>query len=595
MWTNLKTVFGIDLRALALFRVMLGLYVVVDLLNRWPHLRALYTDYGILSRAESMAFSNPARWSLLYLNGSPWMAHFFFAALLVAAFCLMIGYRTRIATFVCWVLVISITNRNLLVLQGDDDLSCILLFWGLFLPLGARFSIDDALRKEHEAPQDANTRRSHDYFSVATVAMLLQVSYVYIFGAFLKTGPEWTQNHDAVYYALSADSVSTALGGWLAGQGWLIQPLTRSVYWLELLMPFYIFSPVFFKPVRLIGLIALVGMHLGFAIFLSVGLFPLASIASLTLLVPAYAFDWAEKRWEGSNALTPWTLYYDDGCGFCRKTCLILRSFSMPYETRILPAQSDPVAGPILERETSWVVKDSAGELHTKWSALMLVLEQSPLTWLKAKIWGLLPQSAGNRIYGAIGDGRGALSGATAFFLPHRPLWTGLATPLAVVVIALTVFVFVWNVDRDPKVVLELPQSAERFAKAIRINQRWGMFAPSPIKLEGWYGFEGTLSDGHKIDLWTGEHGFPPADAPQDIHAWNKDYRWRKYFTRLHKKAYAPQRKNLARYWCRQEWTDKEGSPARLKKVKMIYYGRYTQPDNRPDRLKTFLLYNKSC
>ena len=36
--TPLKTVFGIDLRSLAAFRVMISLYIIADVVNRWEFL-----------------------------------------------------------------------------------------------------------------------------------------------------------------------------------------------------------------------------------------------------------------------------------------------------------------------------------------------------------------------------------------------------------------------------------------------------------------------------------------------------------------------------------------------------------------------------
>lgn len=595
MWTNLKTVFGADLRTLALFRIMLGVYVIVDLCNRWPNLTALYTDQGVLSRVEAIAYNHPVRWSLLYISGAPWVIHALFAVLFVAALCLIIGYRTRIATVVCWLLVISVTNRNLMVLQGDDDLSCVLLFWAMFLPLGARFSFDDALRAEHEAPQTGQSARSHAYFSVATIAALLQVSYVYAFGAMLKAGPEWHETYDAVYYALSAEGVSTSLGEMLLGFKGLLGPVTQSVFWLELLMPLYIFSPLFFKVLRPVGLALLVAMHIGFALFLSVGLFPLASIASLTLLVPGLCWDWLEARWNKRRPDGQWALFYDDGCIFCRKVCLILRSFCLPYGTTIMPAQGHAVAGPILEAENSWVVQTPSGELLRKWDALCTVLKQNPVTWIKGAVLAAIPTSLGVRLYDIIGENRLRLGALTGVLLPHRNVSAALSGPVSTLVVVAAVFVFVWNVDQDPDVVLELPDAAEDMAKFLRLNQRWGMFAPSPIKLDGWYGFEGTLQNGAKVDLWTGAPGYPPVRAPEDLRGWNKDYRWRKYFTRLHRKDFTRQRANLARYWCKQSWTDRDGNVQELARAKMTFYGRYTQPDFRPDRYKEFLLYNREC
>jgi hypothetical protein len=71
----------------------------------------------------------------------------FFQALLfgiaaVAALAMLVGYRTRLAVFVVWVLVLSIQVRNPFLDSSADDLLRLLLFWAMFLPLGAYWSVD---------------------------------------------------------------------------------------------------------------------------------------------------------------------------------------------------------------------------------------------------------------------------------------------------------------------------------------------------------------------------------------------------------------------------------------------------------------------
>lgn len=595
MWTSFKTVFGIDLRTLALFRILLGVALVCDVINRWPYAAALYSDHGVWPRQAAMVFNAASRWSLLYISGGVWLVYALFVGLILAGLALIYGYRSRLAAAIAWVLFASLANRNLIIQQGGDTLLCLLLFWSMFLPLGARFSIDDAMRSEHARVEAQTQPRSHSFFSAGTAALLLQASYVYVFGALLKNGSFWTQDHSAIYYALSLESIARPLGEWFAAQfNGLLGPLTAYVYWLELLMPLYMFTPLFFLLFRSAGLFLLVAMHVGFAVLLNVGLFPLISIVSLSAFLPGAAWDAMARRWQGA-ARPGWTLFYDEGCSFCRKTCLLLRSFCLPYETRILPAQSDPIAGPILERETSWVVRSPSGQQETKWAALLLVLHASPLLRIKAWLAGLVPQAAGNRLYAAIGENRLALGTLTSRLLPHRPLQEALGPWASKAVMLLAAFVFLWNVSQSPDSGLVLPQSVEAAAKGMRLRQKWGMFAPNPAALEGHYVFEGRLADGSLIDLWTKQPGLVSTQPPEDFRAWLKDYRWRKLFERIHRKRYTLARIKVAEYWCKQTWQNAKGEDQTLAHVKMTFYGRYTQPDGRPDRQQTFKLYNKAC
>src|SRR5205085_1218693 len=94
-----------------------------------------------------------------------------------------------------WLFLVSLHARNPMVLDAGDALLASFVFWAMFLPLGAAFSVDRALDPSREPPP----RR---VFSAATVAVLLQVAILYWFTAALKTGPEWRSEGSAVYYAL---------------------------------------------------------------------------------------------------------------------------------------------------------------------------------------------------------------------------------------------------------------------------------------------------------------------------------------------------------------------------------------------------------
>lgn len=92
-------------------------------------------------------------------------------------------------------------------------------------------------------------------------------------------------------------------------------------------------------------------------------------------------------------------------------------------------------------------------------------------------------------------------------------------------------YVCVWNLD-DVAVVRPagglLPAPLRWFGYLFRVDQHWGMFAPSVFKDDGWYILEGTTADGHRLDL---NRGGASADyaKPASIVALFKNDRWRKY------------------------------------------------------------------
>lgn len=65
-----RTVFGIDLRTLALFRILLGSYILLDLLLRARDLTAHYTEFGVMPREVQLGCLADWSWSIHLLNGS---------------------------------------------------------------------------------------------------------------------------------------------------------------------------------------------------------------------------------------------------------------------------------------------------------------------------------------------------------------------------------------------------------------------------------------------------------------------------------------------------------------------------------------------
>ncbi len=573
-----KYVFSIDLRTLGLFRIALSVALLFALFVLLPDIGAFYTDQGVLPRADAVHFLNERRFSLLMANGSYWFAALFFLIGIAAALCLLVGYRSRLSAFVAWIVFVSIVNRNTLIYQGGDSLLPLLLFWAMFLPIGARFGIDGALDKTRN-PQPA------PYFSVATIGLLLQVIYVYVFGALLKTSPQWVSDGTAIYYALHLDTFATPLGHWFRQFGGAMQALTIYVWWLELLAPLLMFAPVWTDRLRLMGQALLISMHIGFRLFLNIGHFYLASIASLLTFTPRLFWEVMDRRY-WSEDQRKITVYYDAPCTFCFKVCLILREFFLPNTVRILEAQSDPEIGAILERDFTWVVTDAAGNRHTHWDALTFVTNQSlilkPVGWV---VWAIGAIGLGNRLYTTIGNSRDALGAITATALPFRASVFKLGPIRSALLGFLVAVCFVWNVKEQTgaqNLPVAIPKPVDAAVHFLHLRQRWAMFAPHPHMRDAWPVIEGTTLDKQTVDVYKLALGAPSTEKPRYISHHFESYRWRKYLNRI---FYRGDKQKLsilyAKYLCRR-WDDAFGGRQSLKRLTITLNEARTQPGFKP-------------
>lgn len=431
IWAVVRRPFTLDLRALALLRMGMAAIVLLDLGIRSTDLEAHYSNLGVLPLAPLLDHTwTPYQFSLHTTSGL-WQVQavlFLLAAGLAGA--LLLGYHTRLATVASWVMLVSLQNRNTLIGQGGDDLLRLLLFWGIFLPWGRVWSWD---ARRQPPPERL------DYASAATVAYVVQLALLYWCTALLKSGPEWTHEGTALYYALSLDQLLLPVGRLLYPHPELLRFLTFATWYTELLLPFALFIPVGVRWWRLLVIGVLFAFHLGISLTLYVGLFFSINIVSVLGLLPPLALDWLAPR------LTPYAARVQRWHGR-------LPRWQAPWRLRI----------------------ERTRPAHPR----------------------------------------------------TRPLLRQLREAL---VVSMLFYVCWWNLDDVAGAGHRWMSEPTRWLGYLfRLDQHWGMFAPSVFKDDGWYVLEGTTRTGQVIDL--NRNGAPVSYAkPAAIVSLFRNDRWRKY------------------------------------------------------------------
>ena len=283
MIRTLQEMLSLDLRSLALFRIGLGIVIIADLIYRAFDLAAHYTDFGVLPRGALISeFMNTWQWSAHLINGERLFIEGLFLLAGIFAFLLAVGYKTRMSTVLSWLLLVSLHNRNPMVLQGGDEVLRMLLLWSCFLPLGARFSVDSA---------HLPTQKSHSVFSAGTAGYFIQIALIYIINALLKTGRQWLPDGTAVFYALSIDAFRTGFGAFLL----LFPQALKIVSWA--IRPWY-FAGIFLLflsfrnfGLRIFTIAAFMSMHILFGLSMVLGTFTPIMICAFLPFIPAKAWE----------------------------------------------------------------------------------------------------------------------------------------------------------------------------------------------------------------------------------------------------------------------------------------------------------------
>jgi hypothetical protein len=285
---SLARVVGIDPRGLAALRIGLGTTLLADLLLRTDHFGALYTDAGAFPRRLLDPWLRETIFPFHLWSGSFGWPGLLWLLAVAAAVAMIAGWHTRLASATSWVLLVSLQVRNPLVLNFGDAILRMALFWAMFLPLGARWSLDASRNPSRTMTAERPVA------SVASAAYLLQICFVYFFTALLKSGSDWRETGLALYYALNLDYFATPLGVWIRHSIPLTILMTRSTLVLESIGPLALLAPIWW--LRSAAVACFLALHLGIAASFDLGIFPWVDVVVLLPFLPPRIWDEFERR-----------------------------------------------------------------------------------------------------------------------------------------------------------------------------------------------------------------------------------------------------------------------------------------------------------
>jgi predicted DCC family thiol-disulfide oxidoreductase YuxK len=589
---RLTETFDIDLRSLALLRATLGAVLLCTLLSALGEAAVWWSDAGVLPRSALVADPSPFRFSLHLANGEPWFITTLLTVQAVLALMFTLGSHTRSAGALSFLLWISLLNRNPMLDGTGELLLACLLFWSIFLPMGARWSIDAALSAE-PPPQSAAHR------SPAAAALMLQVLIVYFCTALLQSGPAWT-THQALGQLLSLDHQVTAVGAWMAQWPGLNALLDRAIGAILLLAPVLILLSGLHRGLRRVGLIALALLQLGAIICLQLGMLPWLALFALAAFVDSGVWD-AATRWHQRRHPGPLSIYYDKECRFCASMCLLLREFLILPQASIAAAQDTARARTLMQANNSWVVIDADEQAYLKWAAFTILLRRSPLFgWLWPLVKASVLDAPGSRLYDFVARHRARFARITLPLLPPRSVnWSSgvIRQRLALFAGALMLGGALSTLGAMPSA---LAAGLNPILKILHLEQSWTLYAPAPPEVSGWLVVTGRRADGREVDVLHPQREAPSFEPPPRTDPGAPDLRWRSYHDRLRDPAHAAQRGLYASYLCRR-WNDREAAPdqarqgQRLVSVKMIYMLQYPTGTTANSRIEQQVLWRQGC
>ena len=610
MLGNLKEFYlRIDLRSLGLFRIVFGALLIYDWCVRWPNIEAFYTSFGVLPiDAPLPRAGDEFHFSMLDRFTTAPMVRAFFLLGLIAYVGFLVGYRTKLSHILAFVVFVSVSNRNILIRHGGDVVTLTMLAWALFLPLGKRFSLDaviEAMRKgvdlrkrkiveaavpggpagrRETAAKPPGTAASPTLSppSLAAFVIVCQIVLIYLMTAYAKCGTEWFDG-TALWYALQLDQFATPLGKWLADQPLpALKALTHATLWMEYCALLFLL-PIAQPLVRRVVMVCLTLLHLGISATMSIGSFPFVMIATYSLLLlPA---DWERIRRAALRWSRPVIVYYDDTCGFCYRSAQLLRIADQANYIHFIGNTDRSAFEHDLsqsEVDASIVVFDRATQAKTTRAAGMAaILRALPLPFHVFRViaWPGL-RSVSNVVYDWVARHRYRFSAWLGFQacglerVPQEasketdaapvPTWQPFlrrAADVVVAVLFVCVLVDSYNLNvtgcAGTKKIHE-PRWMQAIIQFPQLVHDWQLFAPYPMKDDGWWVIDGVTLSGQRVDPLTGSP--PTFDRPSNLSS-RFNAAWRKYLYRIWLRDFSSYRLYFGRFVTRKHHREHPDDP----------------------------------
>ena len=594
----------VNSRPLSIFRIFFAGLLLKNAIYSIPLATEFYSDAGYVPRSALWdGLARTSRFSIMDAMPYSWMAIIFFSIWAGVALSLLVGNRTKLMVIINFVIVLSIHERNVYILNGADTVIRVLSFWMLFLPLGDHYSVD-ALRKRlslYRRSRNIEDLRVKNNVSTTFAFPLrifqLQIAIIYLFSFIEKLPGDAWKTGDAIYYTLQLKSLTLPTGDIFLDISplWLMSGLSYFTLFVEVTFIILVFFPLGQPVLKVLALVLGMFLHLGIALTMSIRDFSLVMVISYIVF-----FDSSWITAIGRNLRL--TL---------GKSRLVLPSMNSPMWLVIACTRQSDVdidynsSSNDTEYDT-WEVSSEDGGFYTglsAWNRLASYFSVGKLViWIlkfdvaRVLIWRLM----GNWVRGMLLPSPEFENNELANRKSGHDIWysdikqVNTITMVSVFMVATIWYNISYSLDIDElDMILPIPEPVANTVRFVGLWQRWNLFAPYPRTTDGWIVVPGKFEDGTTFDLRTGDS---IVDDMQRWY-WGSNVRWKKYESNMSRKNYHPLKFAWGARYCRYynvQLDMDEGN--RLATLELQYrYRRSHEPGSEPNPYETRVLWKHWC
>jgi len=257
---------------LGIVRIAFGALMIIWTLWMFRGLSVGMGQRGVIPKPPERPFI----WGVFHSFTSDEALLFGWFVLLGAAIALCVGWHSRLAAILVFVLVLSLERRNPAIFNGGDALLRIEALFIALAPCGAALSLDQR-------------RRTGSFFSAQAISpwalrlLQVQLSIVYLSTVVMKLGGETWQNGTAVHYSLNQhDLHSVVASSWITQNLLLSNALTWGTLVIEIALGVLVWNRRW-RPWVLAGGVIL---HLSISMTIQVGFFTWVTFILYLAFIP---------------------------------------------------------------------------------------------------------------------------------------------------------------------------------------------------------------------------------------------------------------------------------------------------------------------
>ena len=372
----------------ALLRISLGMAMLYEYAINYSQRHDLWGPDRVAREYPVLEFS-PYTWSA--------SAVYFDIVLhvgILVAFLFVMGIGGRATTCVMWAMTWFLQDLNNLIGDGGDNIARIVLLYMIFADVSGR----------RERSVSLVSGLLHN---AAILAVVIQVSMLYLSTGMYKIMGEYWQNGVALYYILRVNSYSwTGLGELLYANEYIVVLLTYATVLFEIAFPFALFNRWTRRSILAAGVL----FHLGIAV--SMGL-----VAFSWMMLSLYFVFVSDREYERVKSLLSVdaresVVLYDDACGLCGRFVGFVRQADGAERLRYLPLQGNGAKhllasrGINAERLDTIYVVESGGRVLSRSSAIILIMRCLGWPWCLAAAASAFPERLRDAAYDLFAQNR---------------------------------------------------------------------------------------------------------------------------------------------------------------------------------------------